>query len=294
MQYETFMPDPHKAPPTIVFDDTIISGITPMQKGSPFDEIIDRPAGMQGYILNLTIEGQGLIKDGEQNFICRKGDLLLFHPYTPHYYHIAPQCNCWYHQWVYFYPKAYWHEALDWHNSLHKVQRYTLSDENFEEFSNLFLEIIKRTNSKAGVSRMLAVNFLELLLWRRLELCSDTEHNLQADSRISAAQIYMRDNLSDPKLSLEKIATQVHLSTTRLVHLFAERLGTSPIKWLNQEKLKVARLLLTTTDCSIEEIASRSGFSDVTYFFRFFKKHELMTPMQYRNDKNTYPQKVDR
>ena len=283
-----FMPDPKKAPPTIVFNDTIISGITPMEVGAPFDEIIDRPSGMKGYVLNLTIDGAGLIKDGDDRFICKKGDLLLFPPNVPHYYHIAPHAKNWYHQWVYFYPKAYWIEALDWHNSLNKVQRYTLAKEYFDEFSGLFLEIIKRTNSNLGVSRMVAVNFLELLLLRRLEICSNSDLNLNLDNRISVAQIYMRDNLNNPKLSLENIACQVHLSKTRLIHLFQEKLGISPIKWLNQEKLKVARLLLITTDCSINEIALRAGFSDVTYFFRFFKKFEGMTPLQYRSVKANF------
>ena len=45
--YQELMPDPLKAPPTIYFtDDTVISGITPMERGRPFDEIINRPQGM--------------------------------------------------------------------------------------------------------------------------------------------------------------------------------------------------------------------------------------------------------
>ena len=57
--YRGLIPDPHLPPQTIFFDDTVIAGITPMQRGKPYDEIIDRPRGMKGYILNLTIEGEG-------------------------------------------------------------------------------------------------------------------------------------------------------------------------------------------------------------------------------------------
>lgn len=35
--YQNLMPDPGKSPPEIIFDDTIIAGITPMVRGAPFD-----------------------------------------------------------------------------------------------------------------------------------------------------------------------------------------------------------------------------------------------------------------
>lgn len=62
-RYQNLMSDPGKAPPKTIFD-----------------EIIDRPSGMKGYIVNLTIEGAGLMRDGSTEFICRPGDMLLFAP----------------------------------------------------------------------------------------------------------------------------------------------------------------------------------------------------------------------
>lgn len=32
----------------------------------------------------------------------------------------------------------------------------------------------------------------------------------------------------------------------------------------------------------MEEVALRTGFADKSYFFRFFKQHEGMTPQSYR------------
>lgn len=56
---------------------------------------------MKGYILNLTIKGQGKIFDGENTIYSNPGDLLLFSPKSPHHYGRSPNSDCWYHRWVY-------------------------------------------------------------------------------------------------------------------------------------------------------------------------------------------------
>ncbi len=70
---------------------------------------------MKGYILNLTIRGQGVVKNQGREFVCRPGDILLFPPGEIHHYGRHPEAREWYHQWVYFRPRAYWHEWLNWY-----------------------------------------------------------------------------------------------------------------------------------------------------------------------------------
>ncbi len=67
---------------------------------------------MKGYILNLTIRGEGVINNQGKQFVCRPGDILLFPPGEIHHYGRHPDASEWYHQWVYFRPRAYWQEWL--------------------------------------------------------------------------------------------------------------------------------------------------------------------------------------
>ena len=46
------------------FDVRLVAGITPIEKDGPLDFYIDRPNGMPGYIINLTLEGKGRVFDG--------------------------------------------------------------------------------------------------------------------------------------------------------------------------------------------------------------------------------------
>lgn len=73
-------PQPNPLLPGYTFNAYLVAGLTPIMADGPLDFFIDRPGGMKGYILNLTIKGQGKVFDGEDTLYCNPGDLLLFPP----------------------------------------------------------------------------------------------------------------------------------------------------------------------------------------------------------------------
>lgn len=58
--------------------------------------------------------------------------------------------------------------------------------------------------------------------------------------------------------------------------------GKSAAKWIEETILLEAKYLLYQTTLSVSEIAMQVGHEDHSYFSRFFKKHERITPVQYR------------
>ncbi|WP_407203383.1 arabinose operon transcriptional regulator AraC [Citrobacter freundii] len=98
--------------PGYSFNAHLVAGLTPIEANGYLDFFIDRPLGMKGYILNLTIRGEGVINNQGKQFVCRPGDILLFPPGEIHHYGRHPDASEWYHQWVYFRPRAYWQEWL--------------------------------------------------------------------------------------------------------------------------------------------------------------------------------------
>ncbi|MEX1056204.1 MAG: hypothetical protein WED11_00620, partial [Natronospirillum sp.] len=68
--------DPLK--PGYPFNAHLVAGITPIVKGGELDFWIDRPNGLRGYILNLTVSGGGLVFPGtaHQREVT-KGDLMI-------------------------------------------------------------------------------------------------------------------------------------------------------------------------------------------------------------------------
>jgi AraC-like DNA-binding protein/mannose-6-phosphate isomerase-like protein (cupin superfamily) len=58
--------------------------------------------------------------------------------------------------------------------------------------------------------------------------------------------------------------------------------GKSAVKWIDENILLEAKYLLFQTTLSVGEIATQVGFEDQSYFSRFFKKTEGISPIRYR------------
>ena len=81
----------------------------------------------------------------------------------------------------------------------------------------------------------------------------------------------------------EQLAAQANLSTSRYIHLFTEIHHTSPLKFLNNIRMNMARELLSTCKLGVSEVAAMCGFQSPQYFCRMFRKATGMTPTQYRD-----------
>ena len=267
--------------PGYAFDVFLVSGMTPIEKGSVLDFIIDRPNGMKGYIMNLTVKGRGKIFSGEHEFIVEPGDLLLFPPEAVHYSGRADDSNEWYHRWVYFRPRAYWADWLRWPHEVERVGHIKLADEQLaNEFDSLFLNIEETHKEIRPMSEQLAMNLLERLLIRCYEVSSLADH-APMDHRILEACQILSASLS-AEVSIEELAEQVFLSPSRLAHLFREQVGVSIVRWREDQRIIRAKLLLQTTPLPVAVIGQQTGYDDQLYFSRVFKKRVGVSPSEYR------------
>jgi len=110
-----------------------------------------------------------------------------------------------------------------------------------------------------------------------------TEHGLKAQPDVvdTAVQyIHANYNLN---ITLTDLANAALASCTYISHKFKEKMGVSPIRYLQQVRLENAKRILLTTDSPIGEIAALTGFSDPLYFSRIFKEATGTTPTQFRN-----------
>lgn len=83
-------------------------------------------------------------------------------------------------------------------------------------------------------------------------------------------------------LSLADYAQRLRVSTTHLNCLCREYHGTSALNVLHQRLLIEAKRSLQYTSMTITQVSDYLGFSDVTYFSRFFRKREGMTPKEFK------------
>lgn len=84
-------------------------------------------------------------------------------------------------------------------------------------------------------------------------------------------------------ITIEDIAAHCFYSKSYFMKFFRETMGVSFISYLNDYRLEIAAKLLTETSDNIVDIALNTGFDNLSYFNRCFKKKYGMTPGKYRN-----------
>lgn len=99
---------------------------------------------------------------------------------------------------------------------------------------------------------------------------------------IQAALEIIRQNLSDPNLSLSFVAEKVGLSEAYFSSLFHSELNAPFRKYLTNLRIEEAKYLLEQGEYKIWDIASRTGFSDESYFSKVFKKVTDVSPKDWR------------
>ena len=85
------------------------------------------------------------------------------------------------------------------------------------------------------------------------------------------------------KGSLDEIASRFFMSKSNLIRIFKKHTGQTPYKFLLDEKIRISKVLLRSTNMNIKTIADRLCFSDEHYFSFIFKEKTGYSPLKYRN-----------
>lgn len=89
-------------------------------------------------------------------------------------------------------------------------------------------------------------------------------------------------NAHHGKYGLTFYAEMMNISPQYLSRLVFEVSGISASDWINRAVILQAKLLLRSSQLSIEQIAEELHFSTTPYFCRFFKREVGVTPSKYR------------
>ena len=98
---------------------------------------------------------------------------------------------------------------------------------------------------------------------------------------ITASMVYINEHYHE-ELSLDDVAAFAGFSRYYFSRSFKKQTGYFFKDYLCQKRLQVAMELLTRTELSMREVASRSGFGSVATFNRAFREKNGCTPSKYR------------
>ncbi len=243
-----------------------------------------RPRGTTDFLLIHSREGQGRFGSrGRPDLSAGPGTVTLLHPGTPHDYGIADHADRWLLGFCHFHPRPDWQVLLDWPQDRPGVGRLVIGGAIADRMSAALDDAGYWSRSPQPRARLFAMNALEqVLLW-----CDSQNPRAGAiDERLVRVLEHVDRRLAEP-LTVADLAAVAHLSPSRFAHLFTEQVGSTPLAFVERQRMTVARQLLEQTGRPVAEIAAAVGFGDPLYFSTRFRRLTGSSPSAYRRSRQT-------
>lgn len=174
------------------------------------------------------------------------------------------------------------------HNVLiNKPQFYTvIQDNSARNIKNLVWLIAHEYNHfTIGSNQIIQHSIVDLMIaiTRMYELqTSDVSPLESRNEEISEVIKYIRTNFSK-KITLELLASNMHLSREYLSRYFKRYTGKNISETLLEIRMYHAKEMLITTAHTVADIGLYCGYTSSSNFQKAFKKYTGMSPKEYRN-----------
>ena len=117
-------------------------------------------------------------------------------------------------------------------------------------------------------------------------LCHVPNAALRESSRRRVMQLkktfQLIDDAYDQPLTLGDLAAAAGLTPNYFCRFFQKITNRSPIDYLNHYRIEAACIRLAHSGESITEIALATGFNDISYFIKTFRKYKGISPLKYQ------------
>lgn len=231
------------------------------------------------FLIIYTISGNGLLDSDGVHISFSEGDAAIINCMKHHFYKSDGEWNFF---WMHISGSGVksFEEAINYGNS------GAIKIRNKHEIVSKFDELIEQTQkSDIGTLSEISLNIhsiLNMLLKSRL-YPKDDHSSTSHIEEIRCAVEFIEEHHSE-QITIDDILEKIHLSKFYFIRLFKQYMGTTPYKYLISYRINRSKILLRTTNMSIEEIAHCTGFMDSSNFIIQFKKHTHQKPLVYRRD----------
>lgn len=112
------------------------------------------------------------------------------------------------------------------------------------------------------------------------------ETRTEKQNRAVSKMLDFAQNNYSENVTLSQLAQVGSLSEKYLCRLFKDYTNMTPIEYINNLRIENACHLMIHSNLSVTESALESGFNDLSYFTRLFKRYKGVTPSVYKKSHN--------
>jgi two-component system response regulator YesN len=99
---------------------------------------------------------------------------------------------------------------------------------------------------------------------------------------ISSIKEIITRRYKDENLTVNQIADTLHYTSAYICVVFKQHTGITVNDYINLYRIEKAKELLKDIKLKLTDVAIMVGYSSDNYFSKVFKKHEQITPSEYR------------
>jgi len=228
----------------------------------------------QEWVLQFQISGKTTIISPDEKILLEPGSILISPPGTPYTYKV-PSANDMtkYYLIFRFSPllEMLLGREIRRHGMKVKFQDPASIQSLLEEIRDLF------EKQESIFHEQLTVKLYELICRIRNAVRMTSSEGVFLQKLNKA--VY---DLMNQQITLDKLSESFGIGKFTLIREFQKHTGMTPVAYMIQIRHKYAQQLLLMSDMTITEIAECCGYSSVSFFISDFKKHQGITPGQFR------------
>lgn len=235
--------------------------------------------------IGICLEGSGVFFVDNLVFSFKKGDVSFVYPNQPH---IAKNANEIKSEWyfitvdidrLFIVEKALLSSLL-----LSKGQLKSVIGKRLDpSISRLVLMLLDELDGKKAEYREVSRLILKVILQKLLRIEHESSQiELSTDfTTVSPALSHIASFYAE-EITIEQLAKCCHLSQTHFRVVFKKATGHSPLTYLTDIRMKIAKTLLSSTKLPIVTVSENVGYKSLSSFNRTFKQWFNTTPSEYR------------
>lgn len=243
--------------------------------------------------INYVLDGEGVYIIGDSHYTIERSDIIIINN-EEHHYAFSQRGVCllviifdpeliWQtNTFDYGYLKSFFQRNKNYSHCISKQQ--PLSTQLYDIMKEIIREDQMRGHHyqwiiKANLMKLLAVVNRYFLENNQI---SDINHKEQrAFDRIKESVMYINAHYTQT-LSLDEVARLAAMNSTYFSDYFKRVMKKTLTEYILSLRMNHAKGLLKQTNESVTDISMESGFGNVSYFNRVFKKRTGLSPIQYR------------
>jgi AraC-like DNA-binding protein len=167
----------------------------------------------------------------------------------------------------------------------HALQRIPRTAPLAAELAPILHELAAVSGRHDPDDRHLLDALLRLALGILVRACTSADDVGDTDAarreQIRPVLSYVEEHCRE-RVTLDEVAEVVHLSPSRVRHVFRDVSGVGFKEYATRVRLTEAKRLLLATDLSVAEVAHSVGYTNVHQFYTVFHRYCSLLPAEYR------------